>query len=780
MQNLSLSGIVDELGYHTQNLIKNPFFGTDAENPSNLLGWNLVGASFIGGTHSSEVTFTPNGYIEQTDLSLLSHPGDLEEHIYTFTLFYINLGNTGSNITVTIRNGANAILQTLTFITTNDFYQMVSQNFLSNISVPIKIRITSATDIAIKGICLAPGEVSPTKIFPRSLIDTDLSESLLNAKDDTVLTGQPTAPDVSLLTSDDSTNIPNTAWVQDTLSAAFTVLRHDTVLTGQPTAPDVNLLISDDSTNIPNTAWVQDVISNVVSPIQLKISEYVTILDYMTPQQRASALAGDYVEDCTTAVQMAYTQGRCVDWLSSDIKLKISATITLRDNMVILGRFATVKMVTAQTPMFSGNSITGLDISDLLHIGHGSDFVDTEDAAGIGYLLVSCSLVSMRGNRFEDLTKAAIQSINSNKIWIENNIINVYVGTPASNHQSCGVLINGIFIYIFKNIFSNGAYGIRIVARGVGYDCNETHIKDNFIQSTYWAGIILECSVASIFIRQNQIYSSSYAGIKVLSLLAYPGNSGLIEIFGNSINFVDGVDGATGRRWIDIQTEVGRVITDVKIKFNSIYMVKKYGMYIDTQNGVVVISDNSIINVGPSSHDSTYPVSIFVLSASGTAIINNNHMYGDFIYGIRTANVALLTINGNIINQNNLLTAEIGILLSDTLRTMVHDNLIYACNSGISVSDGFLDIKNNEVTLTSYNKGGTFGYDIIGVHSIIDFNGNLVDMVGKPNTYGFIFQIHAPATCYARNNTAVGALGAGSAYLRITDLPLSYNFGNIW
>jgi hypothetical protein len=183
--NLSLNGLQDEQRYRNVNLVKNPFFGHNLQDPTQIYGWVLTNGSKANSTpQSATINLNPGGgRLEQIEADQsFSYPGaGLGVNAYTIALFYKPASATAEWITVTLLDGdtnpsKNFLLNTTP--TETDGYILDAQSFSIASTNAFKVRIDapSVTAVSIKGIAIGPGEVSPRYLLPRFATDADLNK----------------------------------------------------------------------------------------------------------------------------------------------------------------------------------------------------------------------------------------------------------------------------------------------------------------------------------------------------------------------------------------------------------------------------------------------------------------------------------------------------------------------------------------------------------------------------------------------------------------------------
>jgi hypothetical protein len=186
MQNLSLTGLNQEQGYRSFNLIANSFFGCRVDDPTQIYLWALpTTGSIVGDISASEVhllhsTFLLQDYISQgITPQKISYPGNTQEVSYTLSLFYKNGGIPLSNefITVSLLDTNDQVITYKNFSINNVGYVLDSQSFRTTYSgyIRIKIETPPSNAIYLRGISLTPGEIGPSYLFPRYVTDSEIN-----------------------------------------------------------------------------------------------------------------------------------------------------------------------------------------------------------------------------------------------------------------------------------------------------------------------------------------------------------------------------------------------------------------------------------------------------------------------------------------------------------------------------------------------------------------------------------------------------------------------------
>jgi hypothetical protein len=417
----------------------------------------------------------------------------------------------------------------------------------------------------------------------------------------------------------------------------------------------------------------------------------VTVLDYMTATQRESALAGDYVEDCTDAVQMAYSRGRCIDWVSSKVKVKLTATIRINDNTEVLGRSASVQMFTAQTPMFESVSATpnNIKVFRLNHIGYSADYVNTAGSLARCYNIDQITVFVVEDCSFVGFSHAGLRITDCSYVWINRNFFYIDAGGSSINYLF-GLAITGQFIWVTNNVFQGGYSGI---VAGPSGNISNAWIKGNYIAGGYLAGVFLAALADEFNVYDNTIELNTYNGIFLKSFDAHLTRQGVINIHSNEI-----LHNGAQAVYAGLESVASLGFSVLNIENNN--LLDDIGYAIETHKiGNLLIKGNKVtVGTGAGSgvygreiisgiiENNNFLVKEICMDVIGTSLrIKNNTLYvlgaGTTSIGITVTYEHIIDLNSNDIDMASNLINNFGIILNQSgpqyYANFVHNNTVY-------------------------------------------------------------------------------------------------------
>jgi len=178
------------------------------------------------------------------------------------------------------------------------------------------------------------------------------------------------------------------------------------------------------NTEAENVRYLCPYTGAVETNLQEKLSHTISILDYMTDEERADVILGNHNLDVTVAIQKAYDAAyfyeKSVSWVGAHINVNLTDTIIVRNGTVTEGHGATVRMGANDKTMFScSNSGYELIFKDLILVSDASDYVNADSILRCGIYIDSCTNVKILNCRILNFTNCGIKVVNHSHLIVD-------------------------------------------------------------------------------------------------------------------------------------------------------------------------------------------------------------------------------------------------------------------------------------------------------------------------------------------------------------------------
>lgn len=288
---------------------------------------------------------------------------------------------------------------------------------------------------------------------------------------------------------------------------------------------------------LATVASVTDVRATAASPGEGegdKPSMSVSVMQFMTPAQRADATSGAPTFDATSVIQQALESSLNVDFGGPRFTYRVSGTMTLRDGQTVNTRGASIRQYKAQTPIFNCSKRKNITIEDSVLIGMGTDFVNTPSSIAVGIQCNGASGVVVRGNRFENFAYAPFWSMDIDDFKYIGNTVKGPGSTvlkPGVSRNNTGVTVGGKNILIANNVISETGQGL-IVAETSQHIVVTGNVIHDIISEH---GMYFDAGLRNLTVTGNTIVEVYHTGLKVQHYDAVGIEPNTILIAGNSI-----------------------------------------------------------------------------------------------------------------------------------------------------------------------------------------------------------------------------------------------------
>lgn len=239
-----------------------------------------------------------------------------------------------------------------------------------------------------------------------------------------------------------------------------------------------------------------NIVGHINRTLYARLLEDASLLDFCTPAQIISAIAGDFAQDCTSALLAAATalnNGTIKSLKVNDgCKFKVNDTAALLNlnGFRIYGK-GEIRQFTANKRIFTLTTCTDGEISEVQLYGLGTDFTPLVDTGiGDGVYLIDCVGVKVHHCQFTNFGSAAIRTLDGGDLWFDDNIIRGTDGLTASIapgdlfqfgivNQSRWNLGTGPFHFGGRgNKISMVAIGVRVEPKARDYSYCDNEFED--------------------------------------------------------------------------------------------------------------------------------------------------------------------------------------------------------------------------------------------------------------------------------------------------------------
>jgi len=267
------------------------------------------------------------------------------------------------------------------------------------------------------------------------------------------------------------------------------------------------------STAAAGLGWVQAGAGAVAWFVQDKLRERKSVLDYMTPEERADVLLTTPLLDHSAAVLRAVTAYRSIDFGGAEYSYNLLSAVALPIRTKLSARGAKVYQGTNNVEIFNIEGKSDIEIVGFEFIGRGDYSGSDSSRACAIYGGTSGARIRVMGNKFVNFgyTPARFKAQSQIK-FLFNEVIGPTTLTPITDGANYGVLFDaGCSDFLaFGNSISRGGQGVMVqgatngrIAYNYIFDIDGQH------------GIYTGGGVKNLTITVNTINSTALIGIKV-------------------------------------------------------------------------------------------------------------------------------------------------------------------------------------------------------------------------------------------------------------------------